>query len=90
MSEMTSIQWVETTPASSARRGSLRPDVEASVLHRVVRENLATLLRECAEAGGLPRFVEKDFERYLSCGVLARGFTRVVCRLCRKERLVRR
>jgi len=38
--------------------------VEASVLHRVVRGNLATLLRECAEAGGLSRFVEKDFGRW--------------------------
>jgi hypothetical protein len=62
--------------------------VEGTVLHRVVRENLSTLLLECAEAGGLPRFVERDFERYLACGVLAHGFTRVVCATCREERLV--
>jgi len=41
------------------------------VLHRVVREHLATMRLQCAEAGGLPRFVERDFERYLECGVLA-------------------
>jgi hypothetical protein len=62
--------------------------VEATALHRVVRENLATLLLECTEAGGLPRFVEKDFERYLACGVLAHGFTRVACTECGEERLV--
>jgi len=58
------------------------------VLHRVVRGHLATLRLQCAEAGGLPRFVERDFERYLECGVLARGFTRLACRLCGEERLV--
>ena len=69
-------------------RGSRRRDVEATVLHQVVRENLATLRLQCAEAGGLPRCVERDFERYLECGVLARGFTRLACRLCGEERLV--
>jgi hypothetical protein len=62
--------------------------VEATALHQEVRENLATLLAECEEAGGLPRFVERDFRRYLACSVLALGFSRVVCRVCRRERLV--
>ena len=52
-------------PSSYRRR-----DPEATVLHQVVREHLSTFLRECAEEGGLPRFVEKDFTAYLECGVL--------------------
>ena len=37
---------------------------EGTVLHRVVRENLATFLREVADrtdGGALPRFVEREF-----------------------------
>ena len=42
-----------------------------------MRESLATFLAESAEAGGQPRYVERDFVGYLECGVLARGFARV-------------
>jgi hypothetical protein len=43
------------------------------VLYEAVRENLATLLAEASEVGrGLPRYVERDFARYLECGVLPR------------------
>jgi hypothetical protein len=54
-----------------------------------VRENLATLLAEASEVGrGLPRYVERDFARYLECGVLAHGFARVRCESCKDELLV--
>jgi hypothetical protein len=61
---------------------------EATVLHEVVRENLATFFLEYAQEGGLPRFVEKDFTGYLECGVLAHGFSRVVCSDCKDEFVV--
>ena len=53
---------------------------------------LQTLFAE-AEArsehgGGYPAHVKREFERYLSCGQLAGGFTRVACRSCGYERLV--
>jgi hypothetical protein len=36
------------------------------VLYEAVRDNLATLLAEASELGrGLPRYVERDFVRYL-------------------------
>ena len=53
---------------------------EGTVLHRVVRENLETFLREAADrsdGGGLPRFVEREFREFLTCGALGRGFARV-------------
>ena len=53
-----------------------------------MRENLATFLLECADNGGLPRFVARDFQRYLECGVLAHGFSRLVCAGCKEEVLV--
>jgi len=68
--------------------GYRRRDPEATVLHEVVREHLSTFLLECAQEGGLPRFVEKDFTAYLECGVLAHGFSRVVCSACKDEFLL--
>lgn len=83
--------FYECRPGAAARKlpgGYQRRDVEATTLHRTVRENLATFLLECAQAGGLPRFVARDFQRYLECGVLAHGFSRLVCSGCKEEVLV--
>jgi hypothetical protein len=68
--------------------GYRRRDPEGTVLHEVVREHLSTFLLECAQEGGLPRFVEKDFTAYLECGVLAHGFSRDVLCDCKDEFLV--
>jgi hypothetical protein len=58
-------------------------------LYAAVRDNLATLLAEASELGrGLPRYVERDFARYLECGVLTHGFARVRCESCKDELLV--
>ncbi|MBI2892543.1 MAG: transposase zinc-binding domain-containing protein [Deltaproteobacteria bacterium] len=39
--------------------------------------------RERAEdAGGLPTFVVREFEEYLSCGILDRGCLHLACRIC--------
>ena len=49
------------------------------MLYAAVRDNLASLLAEASELGrGLPRYVERDFARYLECGVLAHGFARTL------------
>ena len=47
---------------------------EKTLLNRVVRENLETLLAESREDGaGLPFFVEQEFRKYVGCGSLVRG-----------------
>jgi len=65
---------------------------QASVLHQVVREHLQTMLAEAAlrheDNRGYPRFVEREFRRYLECGSLGRGFARLRCRACGHERLL--
>ena len=33
------------------------------------------------------KYVERDFTRYLECGVLAHGFARVLCESCKDELL---
>ena len=66
-----------------------RRQPEGTVLYEAVRDNLATLLAEASEVGrGLPRYVERDFAKYLECGVLAHGFARVRCESCKDELLV--
>ncbi len=66
-----------------------RRQPEGGLLYRAVRENLATLREEAAEVGrGLPRYVERDFSKYLECGVLAHGLARVRCEGCKDELLV--
>ena len=65
-----------------------RRDPESTVLHQVIRENLATFLAQSEEHFGLPRLIEQDFLRYLDCGVLAHGFSRVRCESCGDELLV--
>lgn len=37
---------------------------------------------------GLPAFVVNEFEAYLDCGVLSKGFIRLLCKACRLERFV--
>jgi hypothetical protein len=66
-----------------------RREPEKTLLHRVVRENLETLLAQASQDGsGLPRYVEEELRRYLSCGVLSEGFCRAVCEECGDEVVV--
>ncbi len=61
---------------------------EHTVLHRIVREHLATFLAAAERAGGVPTFVEREFRQFLGCGVWGRGFARFRCDACHAERLV--
>ena len=68
-----------------------RREPERTLLHRIVRENLASFLAEAAQrypSGELPHFIACEFERYLRCGLLCHGFARVRCPTCRDDLLV--
>ena len=58
----------------------------------MVREHLETFLAQAREASpegsGLPRYVEKEFRRYLDCGVLEKGFALFECDKCGARRAV--
>jgi hypothetical protein len=60
------------------------------VRYGVVQDHLATLLdtaRDRSEHGfGYPRFVEREREKFLACGLLGHGFVRVRCDTCAEER----
>jgi hypothetical protein len=64
---------------------------EATTLYQVVADNLATLYGAVDEGAlgiALPRFVKKELEGYLDCGLLCRGFARLRCDGCDETRLV--
>ena len=50
---------------------------ETTVFYRIVQQHIQTLFAQAeadSEHGfGYPRHVEREFERFLSCGVLAHG-----------------
>lgn len=61
------------------------------MLHRIVREHLASFLAMAAArypSSDLPNFIQGEFDRDLCCGLLCRGFARVRCPSCRDELLV--
>jgi hypothetical protein len=62
---------------------------EGTVLYRVVQHHLETFLASTREQGRVvPRFVERELHAFLDCGLLCRGFLRVRCDDCGRERLV--
>ena len=56
-----------------------------------MRDNLKTLYAS-AEQGfastPLPDFVRAEFERYVDCGLLCRGFAMLSCEGCQQKKLV--
>jgi len=68
---------------SYARR---RP--EEGVLHQAVQAHWPQVLEDLAEHGGLPKFVVREFEEYLRCGLLSAGCLHLVCRSCGHSQLV--
>jgi hypothetical protein len=56
-----------------------RRQPEHTALHRVLKQHWPTFLERAEEAGGLPDFVKREIEGYLSCGLLEHGFARMRC-----------
>ena len=67
-----------------------RHEPEKTVLYAIVQQHLETFLaRPWLNGGpGYPRFIEQEFRRYLDCGLLSWGFSRIRCPKCGAERLV--
>ena len=64
---------------------------EATALYEVVRDNLETLygaIGDGALAVRIPKHARKELEAYLGCGLLCRGFARLLCEQCGESRLV--
>ncbi|MCA9633852.1 MAG: transposase zinc-binding domain-containing protein [Myxococcales bacterium] len=87
-----------TAPSSSTTPVAWRPATlvyeprcaEATVLHRALSRHLGRFLEQARtdDGQGVPLFVERELRRFLACGDLRRGFARVHCDDCHKDRLV--
>jgi hypothetical protein len=75
--------------ALAAHAGYERRRPEQTPLYRAVAGSLETLVELARQAGEpLPARIVRVFEKYLDCGILAKGFLRVRCESCHKETLV--
>src|SRR3989442_7660579 len=66
-------------------------DPSRTVLYHVMADHLETLLASLEadpDATGLPAYVQREFDAYLQCGILAHGFLRLGCDTCPKELLL--
>jgi hypothetical protein len=61
---------------------------EKTVLYRVVAEHWRSFHELVEAIGPLARFVVREAEEYLRCGLFEHGFIRVACEGCGFERLV--
>jgi hypothetical protein len=63
-------------PVSCPRATYQRRQPEQTVLYRTIATHLPTFLARAAGedgTGGWPRFVRREFEAYLRCGILENG-----------------
>ena len=65
-----------------------RVEPEESVLYRVVSAYWPSFRERIEGIGRLPKFVAREVDEYLRCGLLEYGFLRVQCTDCGFERLV--
>ncbi len=79
-------------PCASPRTARYRRrQPERTLLYRTVQGHLATwleLTRDSASGTSVPAYVEREFRRYLECGILAHGFARARCGQCGHDFLI--
>jgi len=61
---------------------------EQTALYKTIEAYWPEFAERAESIGGLPDFVKREFEAFLHCGILERGFVSVACRSCGFERLV--
>jgi hypothetical protein len=71
------------------RQKSLDRNPEENPVYGIVSEHLESFLaRQRERDRPVPQFVERELRPFLDCGVLANGFLRVHCNVCRNDRVV--
>lgn len=76
--------------SSSARRNDnyARRRPEETALYQCVAEHWPEFREHLEQRGGLPKFVEEEFQAYLGCGRLEAGCLELQCRSCGHSLLV--
>lgn len=74
---------------SSGPQPYRRRQPQDTLLYKIVQEHFTSFLDELSRSDQhLPRYVLKEFEDYLNCGILQKGFLRVSCEECKHELLL--
>jgi hypothetical protein len=68
--------------------GYAQRDPTRTALYRLVAEQHATFAQVACGDGGVPAFVSEALARFLRCGVLAHGFARFQCDMCKHDHFV--
>ena len=74
--------------AATSRPRYERRRPEQTTLYRLVQQHYETFVaavEHAATGAGLPQFVKDEFDAYLDCGILARGFIRLRCEGCARD-----
>ncbi len=63
---------------------------EQTTLYRLVQQHAASFIAhtEASTGAELPRFIKDEFDAFLDCGILARGFLRLRCGECGHDKLL--
>jgi Putative transposase/Transposase zinc-binding domain len=64
------------------RDGYARRQPEEGALYQTVAERWPAFRERMGESGGLPKFVVREFEEFLKCGILEEGCLHLMCRSC--------
>lgn len=73
---------------AAALSGYTRRQPEHTVLHQTLSAHWPAFVRRAQEHGGLPDFVTREVEDFLTCGILDHGCVVCACRQCGRERVV--
>jgi hypothetical protein len=80
------------TAAGASPRSAVyrRRQPERTLLYRTVQTHLATWLALQEDGAGAcaSAATEREFRRYLECGILAHGFARAFCEACQHDFLI--
>lgn len=62
--------------------------VQRTTLYQVLQIHFEAWLVQAHAIDAVPKHVERDYRRYLECGILAYGFARVKCQSCEHDFLL--
>ena len=80
---------LQVLPDETARGDSYaRHRPEETVFYQTIAEHWPGFRERMEEQGGLPRFVVREFEQYLDCGIIERACLLLECRHCGHRELV--
>jgi len=79
---------MESISNSTATYTYQRRRPELTPCYRVVQNHLSTFIADRErEDRPLPKYVVKEFEAFLACGIPAYGFLRLACKTCKEEKI---